>query len=726
VSIGGTISFTGAGTLTSTGTLTVAGSATLGTTSAFRIYSNVTVGAGNSLTNAGLVNTSGAGNLSYAGTLTNGAAGTWIENGNTRFFANSSFVNNGIWELQTVDLSNNGGVNSLVNNATLRKTGAGTANVNIPVTNNGSINVQGGTLNLNSTRYTAIPAANINVSGGASLALNSMTLDGTVNCTGTGTFLSSGTLTVSGAVTTTTTAPLQLFSNVTVTAGNSLTNQGLVSTSGAGNQSYVGPLVNGANGTWIENGNTRFFANASFVNNGVWEAQNVVYVNNGGTNAVTNNATFRKTGAGTTTFSGIPFINNAAANVLDGDVVLTSTTYTGNGSAAWNVSAPGTVTLASSTIVGTLRGTGAGSIRSTGTLSPSGNAVINTVQPFELLGGVSAGGVGNSLTNAGNLSTGGAGNLSYTGSMINTGNWVEAGNTRFFGSATLNNQGVLDVRGVSLVNNGGTNALINSGTMIKTGTGSFTTNLPITNSGIIDVREATATLNGSLTQAAAGARTLVRADATIGGAALTFAGGSVEGLGTITQAVSVSGARINPGDPIVSGTLNFGSSLTMSGSSGLQIDLGVPSSEAFDRVQATGNVVVGGTLVVNVTEPFYPILGDVYEIVRSTAAGPNARTGTFANVVVNADPGIAFAVSYTSNSVRLTVTDTTCDPIDFNRDGLFPDDADLIDFLSVLAGGSCSTDPTPGCADIDFNNDGLFPDDTDLVSFLTVLAGGGC
>lgn len=65
----------------------------------------------------------------------------------------------------------------------------------------------------------------------------------------------------------------------------------------------------------------------------------------------------------------------------------------------------------------------------------------------------------------------------------------------------------------------------------------------------------------------------------------------------------------------------------------------------------------------------------------------------------------------------------TCDAIDFNGDGLFPDDADLVDFLSVLAGGGCSTGT---CNDIDFNNDCLFPDDSDLVSFLRVLAGGSC
>jgi hypothetical protein len=62
-----------------------------------------------------------------------------------------------------------------------------------------------------------------------------------------------------------------------------------------------------------------------------------------------------------------------------------------------------------------------------------------------------------------------------------------------------------------------------------------------------------------------------------------------------------------------------------------------------------------------------------------------------------------------------------CDSIDFNADGLFPDDNDLVDFLSVLAGGDCST-----CNDIDFDNDGLFPSDDDLVAFLRVLAGGTC
>jgi hypothetical protein len=64
-----------------------------------------------------------------------------------------------------------------------------------------------------------------------------------------------------------------------------------------------------------------------------------------------------------------------------------------------------------------------------------------------------------------------------------------------------------------------------------------------------------------------------------------------------------------------------------------------------------------------------------------------------------------------------------CDTIDFNGDGLFPDNQDLVDFLAVFGGGSCSTG---NCTDIDFNNDGLFPDNADLEAFFSVFGGGGC
>jgi hypothetical protein len=65
----------------------------------------------------------------------------------------------------------------------------------------------------------------------------------------------------------------------------------------------------------------------------------------------------------------------------------------------------------------------------------------------------------------------------------------------------------------------------------------------------------------------------------------------------------------------------------------------------------------------------------------------------------------------------------TCDDIDFNNNDVFPEDQDVIDFFTVLAGGECSSG---ACNDIDFNNNDVFPEDQDVIDFFTVLAGGDC
>jgi len=80
-------------------------------------------------------------------------------------------------------------------------------------------------------------------------------------------------------------------------------------------------------------------------------------------------------------------------------------------------------------------------------------------------------------------------------------------------------------------------------------------------------------------------------------------------------------------------------------------------------------------------------------------------------------------VSWQTYTVFVGTPPAGCDTIDFNGDGLFPDNQDLEDFLSVFGGGPCSTGT---CGDIDFNNDGLFPDNTDLEAFFSVFGGGNC
>ncbi len=86
-------------------------------------------------------------------------------------------------------------------------------------------------------------------------------------------------------------------------------------------------------------------------------------------------------------------------------------------------------------------------------------------------------------------------------------------------------------------------------------------------------------------------------------------------------------------------------------------------------------------------------------------------------------PGVRSAIV----SMQLPVV-PVCDSIDFDNDGLFPEDEDLLDLLAVLAGGQCERERwgLGLCNDIDINNDGLFPSDEDLVGYLRLLAGGNC
>jgi hypothetical protein len=58
-----------------------------------------------------------------------------------------------------------------------------------------------------------------------------------------------------------------------------------------------------------------------------------------------------------------------------------------------------------------------------------------------------------------------------------------------------------------------------------------------------------------------------------------------------------------------------------------------------------------------------------------------------------------------------------CD-IDFNNNGVFPEDQDVVDFFNVLAGAEC-----PSCDSIDINGDSVFPSDEDVEAFFACLAG---
>jgi hypothetical protein len=159
-------------------------------------------------------------------------------------------------------------------------------------------------------------------------------------------------------------------------------------------------------------------------------------------------------------------------------------------------------------------------------------------------------------------------------------------------------------------------------------------------------------------------------------------------------------------------------------------DRSVEWSNLDEAAEADLSADINGDLVINCS--------DVVELV-TVILGTDIKDLNLDGAVTSADEAIVTANLGTQNAVW-SQGDVNCDgvvdaadaalfggglpqcgTIDFNGDGLFPDDSDLVEFLTVLAGGECSTGT---CDSIDFNRDGLFPDDNDLVDFLTVLAGG--
>jgi hypothetical protein len=236
--------------------------------------------------------------------------------------------------------------------------------------------------------------------------------------------------------------------------------------------------------------------------------------------------------------------------------------------------------------------------------------------------------------------------------------------------------------------------------------------------------------------------------------------------GVLTLAAAVAGGPVAPGDlPTLPGTsASCRANATIrqefiSGSNGLIIVQRGSISNGFDNMDncvgtAGGSAASRSTFTLTAATP-YTLSGiaafdneDVSGFVRLNTAlglairsvfvaqnGPFSFTGTLnpgtyqfnsncnANAIVgNAGVGPTGSFSESSSfEATLVLGVAPCDTIDFNQNGVFPEDQDVVDFFDVLAGGSC-----PTCNDIDFNNNGVFPEDQDVIDFFNVLAGGSC
>jgi hypothetical protein len=319
--------------------------------------------------------------------------------------------------------------------------------------------------------------------------------------------------------------------------------------------------------------------------------------------------------------------------------------------------------------------------RSSFTIQPDGAVKLTGGQHFTQDAGT--------LTNNGTFDLGG-GVFNYTGGDI-AGNTIFADGTLVFGPGltgggdfVMNNNGVFygevpQAASVRFVGPAANSWVVGATSLPMSTTNRGTIVLDNSLGGFVDLRardthtiETTGTLEGE-----------GRISFQTGPALLTNKGTLAPGgvAGDETGLVRVSGAFTQE----ATGTLDF--------------QLGGTADADYDRLTATSAITLAGTLDLALVPGYTPGLGDSYTILMG-----NSLTGAFASPdVINLAPGLAGEVSYTANSVVVSIVSAAL-PGDTDGDGDI-DDADLgtsfANYTGPLATGAGNKTAAQGDTDGD-------------------------
>jgi hypothetical protein len=269
---------------------------------------------------------------------------------------------------------------------------------------------------------------------------------------------------------------------------------------------------------------------------------------------------------------------------------------------------------------GTLGGTGVLTIADTftwtgGTITGTGSLVIAPLATGTI-GGFSSKSLdgGRQLVNEGTLT------LSGTNLVLSNGSGP---------NATLDNRGtfsVTDEADITRSNFTGQPVFVkNSGTFVKSGPGTTTSISPtgFTNSGLLSIQGGVLAFT-PFAQTATGITQL--AGGNLSASTLTFAGGRVTGVGTITANVTNSGAVFSPGETGTR-TLTIAGTYTQLAGGTLEFDLdGTAASGAFDKLAVTGAATLNGTVALRNS---LALTSEVFPLVSYAS-----RSGTFPTITV--------------------------------------------------------------------------------------------
>lgn len=175
------------------------------------------------------------------------------------------------------------------------------------------------------------------------------------------------------------------------------------------------------------------------------------------------------------------------------------------------------------------------------------------------------------------------------------------------------------------------------GMLTKIGTGTFTLSGANSYTGLTNVNAGKLSVNGS-----------------IPGAVHVASGATLGGSGSIGGAVTVdAGGTLSPGNS--PGAISLGA-LTLGSDANLVIEIGgTTAGTTYDVANSAGNVVLGGKLIVSLTNGFLPGSGNNFSIINSSGT----LSGGFSNVASgarlhNPNGSGSFLVTLNANSVGLS------------------------------------------------------------------------
>lgn len=587
-SLGGSLTKSGAGTLTLSATNTYTGNTTIqnGTLSVGSIANNlgtstasITLGVSGSTT--GTLLYTGSGETTARGLVLNGA-GVVTNNGSGLLKFNGAVTNTSAAATQTLTVggSNNGEIAGIISNngttslTSLVKNDAGTWALSATNTYTGGTTVNAGVLNL--------------TGGGGSAG----TIRGTV------TVNSGGTLRLSTGDATGYTAGTTSLGVINITGGTMDVNT-------TANQTLGGATINMTGGsiTGIANSNLDFFGGASTLNTLASATTSVI----SGVKLSPNRqgATTFTTALGTTA-SGIDLDIQSVIQTSPAGDAAGVFTKAGAGTLAFS----GNNTFAHDILIsaGTLMVGNGGTSGSLGTGAVVNNSALSLNRSDSHT-------VANAISGTGTLIKRGAGTATLT-----------ANNS--YGGTTTITAGTLQIGSGSTTGSLGTGAVTNSGTLAFNRSNAMTVSNTISGTGAVThIGSGTTTLTGvnnysGTTTVTGGTLRFNGNSSAATGAVSVASGATLGGTGSIGGAVNVTGT-LAPGasvESLATGAVTFNTGSTFA----VEMDSSVAASSGSDLLVANGNLALSGVVNLTLTDlatlaPAAPFAnGTVFSIVNYT------------------------------------------------------------------------------------------------------------